>query len=220
MQPLFGDSATAAAFMRSKYENGCVYVEFAADTGVLLIVYYISTITWNATNRIYNGGITELTFCKRPELHQLGNDTLHFDLDTKTALARAEFIVTYFEEPQHIVKLVKDKARYTEFEAAFHQRGDKYLHVSRGIGRSSPFPVASTRCSGKVRPDMTVDGLSSGTNGAESYTEPCTVIILAPCPENPTEYCIVGVIVKSYEDPGGGSNAEATIAQRLGKSSA
>lgn len=209
-------SEIAADKIKTKYPDGCVYCEFAVGTRCLHIIYYKSCRQYKELcspkqgqsckkDPPYDGEITDITIAipdtplpdSSVKLTQHG--TIHFDLTKKNPGARAEFVATFLDNPETIVHLVGSKKGY-------------YLSKPKPITRGTPVsvvPPVFVPDAPKIRieynrdlfPDVIIESLSVGALDDEETVEPCTVLIVQPCEDDPTEFCVVAVVIKNYEGP-------------------
>lgn len=193
----FGDDE-----LRRLYPNGCVYAEFALNTRTLFIIFYESSIVYDDDTRIYGKGITKATLAK-PQTGLSEKGTVHFDLESHDPLGRAEFIVNWLDDPEHILDLVREKTSHFESEPTLQKRGIPFV---RGAGVNDlAGGIDLTFSNGPyLFPDVVVEGLSTGLILNDELVEPCTVLVVEPCdhdndPDTPPVLCTRTMLVKSYQ---------------------
>lgn len=183
---------------QSQYAAGAFLAEFAVETRTVFIVYFepISPVQ-TARYLLDRTPVTINTVVSGP----LGNQAYaHFDLHngaTKiTPVDRANFIVSYIENPDFI-KSILDK-RNTDFGSAVppmvdHGQEIEPAPVAFPVGKPSFQSKVSRRTMGVsvAYPTITVESLMDGTGPVE----PCTV---APLVLEGGTYEYHDILVKSY----------------------
>lgn len=189
------EKAARALRSRTFFSLGSYYLEFAANTRTLFIVYVAPIPPPSAT---YDGDISTITVnlpsTTALDLENMG--TMHFDLDQDSSRERANFIVDYLANPnilptllngrgyklfEHNMVLRQDVSNARTISPPAHSSGGP-LNVSVGLPED-PFPT------------VVVEGLGGSSTGLE----PCTMLSVGrPDPTDPDSYVATTMYVKQY----------------------